>query len=59
MSDLDIGELNSNQSYSGLVDPNAAFNLVQLELSGKVGVSLTGLTANTDLQIIDNSDKMW
>ena len=56
MSDLDIGVLNSNQSYSGLVDRNAAFDLVQLELSGKVGVSLTGLTANTDLQILDNSD---
>lgn len=60
MSDLDIGNLNSNQNYLGLVDSNDPFNLYKFSLNspGKVGVSLTGLSGNADLQILDNSEKV-
>jgi len=56
MSDLDIGVLNSNQNYSGLVDPNDPFDLYKFSLNspGKVGVSLSALTANADLEVLDN-----
>ena len=56
MSDLDIGILNNNQSYAGFVGNSDPFDLYKFSLNspGKVGVSLNGLSANADLEVLDN-----
>ncbi|MCL1473814.1 DUF4114 domain-containing protein, partial [Argonema antarcticum] len=56
MSDLDIGVLNSNQNYAGFVGNSDPFDLYKFSLNspGKVGVSLNGLSANADLEVLDN-----
>lgn len=56
MSDLDIGVWNSNQNYAGFVGNSDPFDLYKFSLNspGKVGVSLNGLSANADLEVLDN-----
>ncbi|MFB2968843.1 S8 family serine peptidase [Aerosakkonema sp. BLCC-F183] len=58
MSNLDIGVLNSDRNYFGLVDSTDPFDLYKFSLNSpaKVGVSLTGLTANADLEVLDTGE---